>query len=217
MKGKVLILCGGGLDSGVMATFAYCQARQAELLFFDYGQKARVGEMSACARLVKEFHFPLTEVRLPGLMIPASPLTEGAAVLDPTNQAANEVPGRNLLFLACAFSLAMRDPDITEIWIGSDRPVLGAGFGDQKQATFDGFNVTTAFAYGENSPRVVAPLLRYERKLEFLREGLMRFPALFDATFSCYESRTEVECGKCNHCIVKQGMRESLRKEDYCV
>lgn len=202
-----LILFGGGLDSGVMCAFAHNQHLTPHLLFFDYGQKAFIGEDAALLYLSRKFEYPYSVVKVPPEIVPRSPLTEGAPA---TEQAKNEVPARNLLFLAMGFSMAMR-LGIREMWIGADPPFSWAGFADSRQPTFDGFNLTTAYAYGNQSPRVVAPLLSFKSKLDYLKHGMLHLPELFDVTFSCYESTTVVECGHCIHCTQKEKMREAIR------
>lgn len=208
---SVVILSGGGLDSGAMTAFAAVDHKAALLLFFNYGQKALVGEYRATNKVADCFSFPWLSIDLPSTIIPSSPLTEGAPVTDLAEQSKNEVKGRNLLLLACTFSFVQRLPSVREIWIGSDRPAIPPGFGDQRQSMFDGFNVTTAVAYGEDVPRVVAPLLHYATKHDFLKEAIEIYPELFADTFSCYESYNEKECGVCNHCQVKLAMADKLR------
>ena len=204
---RVLVLFGGGLDSAVMSAFAHQQYQKAHLLFFDYGQKALVGETASLKYLSNRFDLPYTIVQVPREIVPPSPLTEGVAVKDLRQQAKNEVLGRNLLFLSLGFSFALTIPTVHTIWIGADVPVTGGGFNDQKQPTFDGFNLTTAFAYGERSPRIVAPLLSFRSKVDYLRRGLVLLPELFSCSFSCYESTTATECGECNHCLSKARAR----------
>lgn len=203
---STIILFGGGLDSGVLCARAYNRHKNPLLLYFDYGAKAAAGELAALRYLSKRFDFDDKVVMVPREIIPPSALTDRPMA---SEQAANEVPGRNVLFLAMAFSLALR-VNASELWIGADPPTTWEGFRDSKQPTFDAFNIMTAFAYGEKSPRVYAPLLPYGDAKRYVHEAMVTLPEIFDVTFSCYESFTEKECGVCKHCERKARLHAEI-------
>lgn len=206
---STIILFGGGLDSGVMTAQAWQQQKAPLLLYFDYGAKATVGELEALRYTGARFKYDTMVINVPKEIIPPSPLTEGTMV---TDQAKNEVLGRNVLFASMAFCLATR-LHVREIWIAADPPTTWVGFKDSKQPTFDAFNSMTAYAYGEDSPRIYAPLLAFKDAKYYIKYALRSFPELFDRTFSCYESTTLVECGKCNHCERKRKLRQGLEED----
>ena len=212
MKNDLLILFGGGIDSTSLAISAWQDHKNALLLYFDYGAKAKVGELKALEYVASKFHFPYEVIEVPSQVVPKSTLTEG--VSEPS-QKRNEVPGRNLLFLTLAFSFALRY-GIPLIWIGADNPPDVApgewnGFPDTKQAMFDAFNATTTLGYGAASPRVSAPLLTMRGTEEYAKHSLLEMPDLFDRVFSCYDSRTESPCGRCNHCLRNQKLVAKLK------
>ena|SRR5580765_4326352 len=210
MQQDLIILYGGGLDSGVTTTQAWQQNRNPLLLYFDYGAKATRGELKSLAYVGDKFKFETMVVKIPPEIIPPSPLTEGAMIEAGESQLRNEVPGRNVLFAALAFSLAKRR-NIRAIWIGADPPTTWIGFKDSKQPTFDAFNSMTAYAYGEDAPRLYAPLLAMKDARYYIRYALRSLPELFKVTFSCYESSTEEECGQCKHCIRKARLLADLQ------
>ena len=210
---SILIVYGGGLDSAAMATFAHQRSLSAHLLHFDYGQKACRGERASMGYFASKFQFAMTEAEISPDIVPRTPLTTEHVVTDLNDQKRNEVPGRNVMFLALAFSMATRLGTVHTIWIGADIPVTGGGFNDQKQPTFDAFNAMTAFAYGERSPRVHAPLLAFRSKMDYLRHAFTSSPELFTHSFSCYDSSSLIECGVCNHCQSKRIAQERLRAE----
>lgn len=214
MTFDLLIMSGGGLDSGAMAALANARGYKAKLIFFDYVQKACAGENAATARIAERFHFDSAVITIPPTIFHDNPLMSGGPVEDLSQQSRNELKGRNLVFLALTYAYSFRFPDAQEIWIGSDCPIRGApAFGDQKQPTFDAFNVLTAYAYGDHTPRISAPLLHFADKFDYCRTVLTFYPKLFDETFSCYESRTLEECGRCNHCMVKRMVRDQMVEE----
>jgi 7-cyano-7-deazaguanine synthase in queuosine biosynthesis len=202
-----IILFGGGIDSAVLCTQAYNQGRHPLLLYFNYGAKATRGELGALYKLGHHFNFPTRVAAIPPEIVAPSPLTEGEMQ---TEQARNEVPARNVMFMALGFSLAIK-MRAHYVWIGSDptRPPW-EGFRDSRQPTIDAFNAMTAYAYGDQSPRVYAPLLAFKDTIYYVRHALVTLPNLLDLAFTCYESKTEEECGVCNHCKRKARLRREL-------
>lgn len=206
---NILILFGGGLDSGYLAAAAYIHHQRAHLLHFDYGQKAYEGEALATRLVAQRFGHEYSTIKLPSDLFQTSALTSGAVAQD---QQDNEVVGRNLVFAALGFALAAR-MKIPLMYIGADPPHSWQGFNDQKQPTFDSFNALTAFAYGTLSPRLQAPLLSFADRISYLRQALVYYPQIFEETFSCYESMSTTECGVCVHCKGKEKFRQLLRGE----
>lgn len=203
----MLILFGGGIDSCVLCTQAWTQHRNPLLFYIDYGAKAAPGEIEAMGNMAARFKFRQDVLHLPTEIIAPSPLTEGTMQ---TEQAKNEVPARNMVFLSLAFMYACK-LGINTIWIGSDPPrPPWQGFRDSRQPTFDAFNALTAYAYGDYSPRVYAPLLAYQDTIYYLRHALVVMPDLLDVAFTCYESNGPKECGECNHCKRKARLRSEL-------
>lgn len=200
-----LILFGGGLDSGFMVAKSAQYNHSIRLLFFNYGQKAVVGERYALDYFSTRYAAPATEMLIPQELIPASPLTGKALA---TDHAQNEIPGRNLLFMTLGYSFALREKWGNEIWLGASprNP-----FRDSQQPIVDSFNAMTAHNYGIDTPRVRAPLLLFPSKESYVREGVALLPELFAVTFSCYESREAwTECGRCVHCLQKKEMHTSI-------
>src|SRR5438105_644256 len=101
---RPLILFGGGLDSCALTV------RNAHLnpflLYFDYGQKALIGELRALRYFKDKYRLDSYIATLDPHVIPLSPLTEGKLERDAKQHARNYIPGRNLLFGAFAFSFA---------------------------------------------------------------------------------------------------------------
>lgn len=211
-KIDTIILFGGGIDGCVLATQAYNQGLKPLLLYFDYGAKATVGEHGALRKIAEHFSFPTMVVKIPPEIVAPSPLTEGAMQ---SEQEKNEVPARNVMFEVLAFSLAIK-LGAHRIWIGADPPRAPfEGFRDSRQPAVDAFNALTAYAYGDQSPRLYAPLLSFQDTIYYLRYALVTLPSLLDIAFTCYESRTEVECGECNHCKRKARLRAEAFPHGY--
>lgn len=206
-----IILFGGGLDSGAMVEMLTKLGARPLLLFFDYNQKALRGERRALHYFKHKHRLESYGIEIPSGVLPDSPLTTRARVDD---HAQNYLPGRNMLFSALAWPVAVR--------LGVDRIYLGASpapetsvYLDAKKSFQHAFNTMTKAGYGQGMPELRMPLVELDRR-QYLTETLEREPNLFDVTFSCYESATETECGVCTHCLIKaEAYRDIMRNKAF--
>lgn len=202
---RPLLLFGGGLDSCAMVEFY--ALHNPVLLYFEYGQKAQVGELRALEYFAKKHKLESHIVSLP-TVIPASPLTTEEVVTEASDHAKNYIPGRNLLFGAIAYSYAARR-HLAPILLGASPAPADSVFNDAKTDFQLKFNELVDFAYPEEATWLFLPLVTGVRR-EYLARALIREPDLFKIAFTCYESRTEKECGVCVHCQQKADLAKQL-------
>lgn len=200
-----VVLFGGGLDAGSMVELYWQETEQLSnlfLLYVDYGAKATFGETEALRYFANKYRHGSMILPLPSEVFPPNPITNAEMTSDHKD---DYLPGRNLLLAALAFPVAVRHK-CYEIWLGAaptDDPYMLQWAKDMQQPFVDGFNITTAFAYGIDTPRFRAPLLSFASKSEYVEAAMNTEPALFEKTFSCYQSATLEPCGKCSHCLYR--------------
>lgn len=204
----MLILFGGGLDSGVMVEM-YAKEKPF-LLYFDYGQKASNGERRALRYFAHKHALGSLVVEIPVHAIAPSPLTTGVAVSDPSKHALNYIAGRNMLFAAYAFSIASA-LGLRRIMLGASPAPEDSAFHDAKLGFAERFNMMTEFGYpSEKRPVLEMPLVKLVRK-DYIALALLSEPKLFNYCFTCYESTISTrECGRCVHCQQKASLALEL-------
>jgi 7-cyano-7-deazaguanine synthase in queuosine biosynthesis len=180
------------------------------LAYFDYGAKARAGEIASLRYFYSKYpHFSGEVYPLPAVF-PPNPITSDDMTADHRD---DYLPGRNLLFAACALPLAVQ--------LGAPHIYIGAAplpFNDpmrewalDMQGPFiDAFNDVVSKGYGKNYPHLVAPLLHYAQKEDYVKIALRTEPNLFEHTTSCYQSETLTPCGRCAHCAYREELRKKV-------
>lgn len=208
---KAVVLLSGGLDSTVMLALAISQGRQCHAISFDYGQKHRV-ELESAKAVAAHYGIPHRIIAIEPITFWNSSLVGDQSV--PKGRTSAEigsgsipstyVPARNTIFLSYALALA-------EV-IGAQEVHYGPNALDAKPyvdcrpefiAAYQALsNVATAQAVSGNPPRIVAPLIDWD-KAEIIRQG-MRLDAPLELTFSCYDPLNGVAaCGKCDACVLR--------------
>lgn len=214
-KVHAVVLFGGGLDAGAMVELEY-QAhrnhRKLHLFYVDYGAKAAPGEIAAMLYFADKYAHDASVLDIPVETFPPNPITNAPMTSDHKD---DYLPGRNLLLAALAFPLAVK-VGAPEIWIGAaptDDPYMLQWARDMQQPFVDGFNITTAFAYGIDTPRFKAPLLAWPNKKAYVTQAMESEPDLFKRTFSCYQSSTATPCGACAHCLYRNDLHRQIIEE----
>ncbi len=181
---KGLVLLSGGLDS----TVALGLSKNVKLaLTFDYGQKARVRELEAAAKIAAHF----------GVEHKIVTLTWLAEITDPARV---WVPNRNGLFLNIAASFADAQ-GFTHIIIGANAQEA-ADFPDNSAEFVK--RTAAAFEYSTLAkPQIVAPLINCTKNdIVELAAGMP-----LELTWSCYEGG-QTQCGKCESCTKNPLMKK---------
>lgn len=205
MKTRAVVLFGGGLDAAAMVELFHYD-HDLILLYIDYGAKAAPGERKAMDYFSKKYGIPCAVIDLPPHIFPPNPIIDTAMTADHKD---DYLPGRNMLLAMVAFPFAVTN-QAQEIWLGAaptDDPYMLQWARDMQQPFVDGFNVTTAFAYGIDTPRLRAPLLQIGvTKEAYVRLTLRGEPKLFSVTHSCYQGASK-PCGVCAHCVYREALR----------
>lgn len=173
------VLLSGGLDSATALALLHADGIQADALFIDYGQPARMEEYRSAGSLADHFDVNLHKVIVSGISI-----------------GAGEVVGRNLLLLSTAVTArAGRSGTIVlGIHDGTSYFDCGAGFMSQAQQLVNG--------YHRGAVQLAAPFLKMN-KGDIARLAVSQAVPL-DLTYSC--ERRDGPCGACLSCGDKQGL-----------
>jgi len=210
-KMKAIILLSGGLDSAVAAAWAKREWHEDCLaLCFNYGQR-HTKEIHCSRRLAEYFGWPhqLLTIKIPS----QSALTDKAKDVNQTVRGlpASFVPGRNLIFLSYAASVAYHHEvsNIVGGWNFIDYP----GYPDCRpeflQATEVAIN--RALGYPEYTLRLHGPLISLNKK-EIIQLG-QKLKVPFEMTWSCYQG-WDKPCGVCGSCKFRtKGFEEAGIKD----
>ena len=203
---KAIILLSGGLDSVVSLSEIYSQIGNNILaITFDYGQRALKKELSAAKRVVEYYNIRQEVIEIKFLKEMLKDSFNNVEKFDETKiddklyteQSAKRVwiPNRNALFLNIAASMADRYK-IPTIVFGANKEE-GMTFPDNSQEFIDLQN--KVFEYSTQSrPKILAPMANYTKE-QIVEVGLkMKTPLKY--IFSCYNSKTQKHCGKCESC-----------------
>ena len=208
-----IVLLSGGIDSAVALAKVRASGSDVEALLIDYGQRHGI-ELGRAQALAEHYGAKVTRVsvNLPA-MRPGDALTGQASVpkrrslqaIASSGVPSTFVPGRNLVLLSLAFSLAaMR---------GADAVVMGAtmadapGYPDCRPGFLDAFKWAAHAGLG-NFTRLESPWV-YKTKAEVIAEGAA-LDVDFAETWSCYAPSydlargTTEHCGVCDACTVRR-------------
>lgn len=211
---KAVILFSGGLDSTTLLYLVLGEGWEALPVFFSYGQR-HAREALAARRLSAGLGLTLREwpVRMPGrksLLVGDSGSLPGGLDDGPGRRIpATYVPGRNLVFLSLALSLA-EDEDAGAVFIGANS-VDYSGYPDCRPEFFRNLNALVAIgtrAGIEGRPIEVRAPLQALGKAEIIRLGT-QLGVPFAETWSCYAG-LDRPCGNCESCLLRaRGFREA--------
>ncbi len=215
---QAIILLSGGLDSATTAAIARDQGFDLVAMTFNYGQRHDI-EVEYSKKLAGHFSvldhffidipshiFKTALVRDSEIAVPHDRISAGENDIPDTY-----VPGRNILFLSYALSLA-ESRDINHIFIGANA-VDYSGYPDCRREFFRAFSEmarqgTKAGVRGEDLV-IETPLLDM-KKSEIIRIGT-DLGVDYSLTHSCYDPAVDgSSCGSCDSCIIrKQGFVEA--------
>lgn len=207
---KAIVLLSGGLDSAVAGSWAKMRFKEdCVALCFDYGQRHKK-EIECSRKLADHYGWSW---RMLTIEIPAQ-----SALLDPAkdlNQKvkglpATFVPGRNLIFLSYAASLAYHFD--AERIVGGWNDVDYSGYPDCRPQFLSMAGIVLNLALGfVGKIDVTGPLLGLSKKEIVLKGKELRTP--FHLTWSCYFGG-ETPCGECDSCrFRKKGFEEAGVKD----
>lgn len=205
---KAIVLFSGGLDSTTCLYWALNKGYQCQTLTVSYGQK-HAREVRAAQEITSRLGVQQHRLTLDLPWLAASSLVDAAQPIPqhPLEEITNGtipstyVPGRNLVFLSLAASLADA--------VGADAIVAGpnavdfSGYPDCTPAFFEaaGLAINRGTARGVQSGiEVLAPLMDLS-KADIVKLGA-QLGVPFELTWSCYQGGDK-PCGVCDSCQLR--------------
>ena len=212
---KALVVCSGGLDSVVAAS--YTQSRlgmDVTLIHFLYGSRAQGPEVESVKKVAEYLGVPIVLFPLNVYSKTDSPL------LDPDSKVAGGeagaefahewVPARNLLLLSVATAYAEAN-GFDHIVLGNNLEEAGA-YPDNEPEFINRFNDMLPFAVGDGTQMKVIMPVGNLMKHEIVKLGL-ELKAPMHLTWSCYRAG-EKHCGTCGPCYMRRKAFEINQAEE---
>lgn len=202
---KALVVCSGGMDSVVAATYAQkTLGFDITLIHFQYGSRAQTPERVAVASVAQALDVPLVIMPLPVYSKEDSPLLQSDSKLaggEAGAEFAHEwVPARNLLLLAVATAYAEAHGMDTLV-LGNNLEEAGA-YPDNEPEFINKYNDMLPFAVGDGVRMQVIMPVGNLMKHEIVALG-HTLQAPLHLTWSCYRAG-EKHCGKCGPCFMRR-------------
>lgn len=218
-KADAVVLFSGGLDSTVCLYYALKRKKKPIALSFDYSQRHRI-ELKRAGAITELLGVEHRIIRLDTEVFLGSSLTEkkievpkGAVTKGGIPN--TYVPGRNMLFLSFAVSVA-EGRGCREIYIGVNA-LDYSGYPDCRPEFISAFqnaaDIGTRAGNSSRKIRIIAPLQEMTKKDIILLGKKLNVP--FGMTHSCYDpGRNGRPCGKCESCLLREkGFKEAHTDE----
>ena len=201
---RALVVCSGGLDSVVAATYAKANGFDVELAHFRYGSRAEGPEVKAVHDVAEALGVPLHIIPM-GIYDPAdSPLLRADSAIaggEAGAEFAHEwVPARNLVMLALATAYS-EAKGFDTIILGNNLEEAGA-YPDNEPEFIARFNDLLPFAVADGKRVRVSMPVGNLMKHEIVALG-HQLGAPLDKTWSCYRAG-EHHCGTCGPCFMRR-------------
>lgn len=209
-----LVLFSGGLDSTTCLYYALNQNKNLTAVSFDYSQRHKI-EIKKAKKITSLLKIPHTIVKInPEIFRNTSLVNREIKV--PKNFSSTQkipntyVPGRNILFLSYATSIA-EGLGLSEIYIGVNA-LDYSGYPDCRPDFIKAFqhaiSIGTKSGDEKKSIQIKTPLLHLSKKEIVLLAKKLKVP--FSMTHSCYDPIKGKACGKCDSCLLrKKGFEEA--------
>jgi 7-cyano-7-deazaguanine synthase len=221
MSGSALVLFSGGQDSTTCLAWALARFSHVETVGFAYGQR-QAAEMDARPKILKSLHrrFPAWSAKLKDdhvlpldvfKAIGGNALTEDMKIEVRAHALPTTfVPGRNIMFLAAAASLAYRR-GIVDL-VGGMCETDYSGYPDCRNDTIKAMEVTLDLAL-EKKMVIHTPLMHIDKaetwELAHKIGGKALVDLIVEETVSCYEGDRKTRhdwgygCGACPACDLR--------------
>ena len=224
-----VVLLSGGLDSATVLYFAREKGFSPFCLIFDYGQRHRREVESAkkialeakCPYRVMKISLPWQGSALLDKKIAIRKFTQanklkssGAKELRSSAGIPNTyVPGRNIIFLSFALSLA-EAIKARDIFIGANA-IDYSGYPDCRPEFYRAFEKViasgTKAGVEEREIKIRTPLINLT-KARIIKLGFI-LGVPYELTWSCYQGKRR-PCGKCDSCFYRaRGFRQAQLKD----
>lgn len=124
------------------------------------------------------------------------------------NHSQNYLPLRNQVLLTLATMYAVKN-NYKDIYVGFHVEPVNSVYYDAMSSFLKEYN--SLIKSQKLSVKVVAPLIELTQIESIIKTDVIN---LINKSFSCYESKTKKECGKCTHCIHKKQITEEVRNSN---
>ena len=209
-----LVLFSGGLDSTTCLYYALKEHKNVVAVSFDYSQRHKI-EIQKAKKISSQLKIPHSIVKINSEIFRNTSLVN-RDIKVPKNFSSTKkipntyVPGRNILFLSFATSIA-EGLGLSEIFIGVNA-LDYSGYPDCRPDFINAFQkaITIGTKSGDEKRaiRIQTPLLHLSKKEIVLLANKLKGP--FGMTHSCYDPIKGKACGKCDSCLLrKKGFEEA--------
>ena len=205
---RILVLFSGGLDSTVLLAYLKKQGYLPEAIIFDYGQKHKV-EIEHAKRIAEKYGVPYDIINITdAFKYTASTLIQAGDTPEASyaEGGASEVPGRNMVFISIAQSIAI-SRGISTITIGVHKDISG------EESVYT--DCTSTFVNKIRKVLSLEGIHLYTPFVSITKRDIVRLGGElgvdFDKTYSCYAGGA-APCGKCATCIERQQAMEVLNE-----
>lgn len=211
-----IVLFSGGQDSTTCLYWAKREFRNVHSLCFTYGQR-HLQEVENARRLSKmaNVEFDVLDTTVISHLAPNS-LTNKDILMDkekPGNSYPNTfVPGRNLLFLTFAATIAYAK-DIRHIVTGVSEADY-SGYPDCRDTFIKSANATLNLAMDKQFVIHTPLMWRTKKEVWQLADELGVFELVKNETLTCYNGIQAKGCGECPACIIRnKGLDEFMSEK----
>ncbi|MBF6596853.1 MAG: 7-cyano-7-deazaguanine synthase QueC [Fermentimonas sp.] len=208
-----IVLFSGGQDSTTCLFWAKREFRNVKALCFTYGQR-HLQEVDNAKRLAKiaDVEFIHLDTSVISQLAPNS-LTDKGLLMDkekPDKSYPNTfVPGRNLLFLTFASTIAY-PKDLRHIVTGVSEADY-SGYPDCRDTFIKSANATLNLAMDKQFVIHTPLMWRTKKEVWQLANELGIFELVRNETLTCYNGIQANGCGECPACIIRnKGLEEFL-------
>lgn len=213
-KENALVLFSGGQDSTTCLFWAISQFKTVTALCFTYGQR-HAQEVEVARDIAKKANvsFQVMDATIISHLSPNS-LTDNSIEMDqdqPTDSVPNTfVPGRNMLFISLAASLAF-SRNIRHIVTGVSEAEF-SGYPDCRNTFILSLNATMNLAMDKNF-QIHTPLMwKNKEDVWQLADTLGVFDLVRYQTLTCYKGVMAEGCGECPACKLRnKGLNNYLK------
>ncbi len=210
---KGIVLLSGGIDSAVTLYLARKYGYHLIALIFDYGQRHHK-EIESAKRIARFNRIPYKIIPIRLDWTPSSLTQKGQRVpfnrdLRSKKVPSTYVPGRNIIFLSYAVSLA-ESSDAGAVFIGAHVQDY-SGYPDCRGEFLSSFEFAANKGLHHRGIRIIAPLIDKSKK-EIVKLGADLGVPL-DLTWSCYLGRAK-PCMKCDSCRYRAQAFSQLNMKD---
>ena len=212
-----LVLFSGGQDSTTCLYWAKQNFRHTHALCFSYGQR-HTQEVENARRLASlaEVPFRVLDTAIISQLAPNS-LTDRSMQMDrekPANSYPNTfVPGRNLLFLTFAATLAYVQ-NIRHLVTGVSEADY-SGYPDCRDTFIRSANATLNLSMDKQFVIHTPLMWRNKKQVWQLADELGGFDIVKNETLTCYNGIPANGCGECPACLLRnKGLEEYLSERN---